>query len=103
MHSLIAFLAMSSNQKEMALKHFQLALEAKPENESFIKLCISFAKGAPLDPSFSNEESVPLNAITHLISGYAQFSQKDHDSAKYGEIIDTCFQYLFLGEHFEME
>ena len=103
MHSLIAFLAMSSNQKETALKHFQLALEAKPENESFVKLCINLAKGAPLDPSFANEESVPLKAITHLISGYAQFSQKDHDSAKYEDIINKCFQCYFLGEHSEME
>ena len=78
---------MSTSQKEIALKHFQLALEAKPENRTYIQFCISLAKGAPLDSCFSSEENVPLKAISFLISGYAQFNQQDHDSAKYANTI----------------
>lgn len=73
---------MSVRRKETALRHFELALESNPENETYIQLCISLAKGAPLESGFSCDENIPLKAISFLISGYSQFNARDFDSAK---------------------
>ena len=82
MHSLIGFLAMSSHRKEIALRHFELALESNPENKTYAQFCVSLAKGAPLESGEFTGENIPLKAISFLISGYSQFNQRDFDSAK---------------------